>query len=448
MTLESKKRAIFELTIGSECFDFSSSFDAAIEQAKLEIQVFNETVESVKEIQPECDKLDYVLAASVGALCGIIDIFLVGKPGQSPLGTITDQWFANRTMDFAKMCGWKGEGEKSAIRFLEGRFKIPYDQKVIPGELNFLSPKNHHFKSLAHNPTLCGLFFSILDQFQSTSHFVTGSQIWIEMSDEGFELRGSTILSKLFCAFFNWLGHLISDVAGSSGRTMRGMGVPSPFWAWTNDVAAIRSSLNITASQFDETINNLAIRVFTEGFDARFQTTQAIPVFINSILVRTIYAVRRLFRYLSNVPLNERSLEKMWIQCEPFTNPTVNRMLTVAHGTFCLLDIGDATARGIITGGGTINLTEFFLRLNVIGIGQFDLKEKAIIENYLAELEQLAEKYNDRTLLNFVNDFQNSDCYIAAFHKSVKLAELRGVPQEKTLFAKTDIDEYFRKDGF
>ena len=37
----------------------------------------------------------------------------------------------------------------------------------------------------------------------------------------------------------------------------------------------------------------------------------------------------------------------------------MKRMLTVAHGTFCLVDIGDATIRGFATGGGYFNTAEF-----------------------------------------------------------------------------------------
>lgn len=202
---ESKSGMVLDLTIQNDNFDFASSISTALEQADLEIQTLNETIASIKGLKPDCDRLDYILAASSGALCGIIDIFLVGKPGESPLGDITDKWFANRTMDFAKLCGWKGEGEKSAIRFLENKFKVPYDQTGrgdAASSIFDLSPSNHHFKSLAHNPTLCGLFFSILDQFQNTSHFVSGGQlISLEKADDKFELRGHDVPSKLFCAF-------------------------------------------------------------------------------------------------------------------------------------------------------------------------------------------------------------------------------------------------------
>jgi len=157
-------------------------------------------------------------------------------------------------------------------------------------------------------------------------------------------------------------------MSGSSRSKGRGAGIPSPFWAWTNDIIAIKRSLNIPASQFDETVNELALNIYKEGFDARFQAAQAIPVFINETVVRIIYAVRRLIKYFLNTAKADRSFKLMWHTCEPFSNATIKRMLTVAHGTFCVMDIGDATIRGFITGAGTFNLTEFFLRLNIIGV--------------------------------------------------------------------------------
>lgn len=463
---------VLDLTIQNDSFDFASSISSAFEQADIEIQALDETVNSIKGLKPECDKLDYILAATSGALCGIIDIFLVGKPGESPLGDITDKWFTAQTMDFAKLCGWKGEGEKSAIRFLEKKFKIPYDQTGRGDAASYifdLSPANHHFKSLAHNPTLCGLFFSILDQFQNTSHFVSGGQlISLEKADDEFELRGRDVPSKLFCAFVNWFGHLISDMSGSSGGSGRGMGIPSPFWAWTNDIIAIKSSLGIPITQFNESVNELALNIYKSGYDARFQAAQAIPVFINEMVVRTIYAVRRLLRYFSSTEKEDRSFKLMWHTCEPFSNSTVKRMLAVAHGTFCVMDLGDATVRGFVAGSGTFNPTEFFLRLNIVGVGRFAIslygegkrvlcywraekeaafarKEKIIVENYIEGLNILASKYDDSTLLTFVEDLRNSDTYISAFNKTAELAKLRDVPQERILHSKSDIDAYFRK---
>lgn len=467
-----KSDIILDLNIDDDRFGFATSIDEALAQAEVELVVLNETVESIKELKPQCDKLDYILAASSGALCGVIDIFLVGKPDESPLGDITDKWFANRTIDFAKLCGYKGDKNSlsSAINFLEEKFKIPYDQSVGGGifrELINLTPSNHHFKSLGHNPTLLGLFFSILNQFTNTSDFVSnGELISLNNSDGKFELQGKNIPSKLFCGITNWIGHLISDVSGSSGSKGRGMGIPSPIWAWSNDVIAIKAKLNIPVTEFDKSVNELALKLFKKGYDVRFQTTQAIPVFINEMIVRLLYSIRRLIGYYISVPKNDRSWGLLWKSCEPFSNATVKRMLTVAHGTFCIIDIGDATIRGFKKGIGSFNVFEFVLRLNVVGVGRFAIslygetkraisydharessdfaaKEITIVENYIEGLKILSAKYDDARLLTFIADFKKSDAYIKAFERSVQLAELRNVPANRILKDKADIDRYF-----
>lgn len=471
-----KKDILLNLSVEDGGFDFSTSIADAMAKAETELVVLNETVDSIKGLKPDCDKLDYILATSSGALCGIIDIFLVGKPGESPLGNITDKWFVARTIDFAKLCNPEKknfDSLDSALRFLEKKFKVPYDQTGLgdAGKTIFdLTAKNHHFKSLAHNPSLLGLFFSILDQFSNTSHFVTDGQlVSLQQADEKWELRGGNIPSKLFCGFANWIGHLISDVSGSSSSAAkgnRGTGLPSPLWTWTNDIIAIKAKLGLSVTETDKAMNKLALNIFEKGYDIRFQTAQAIPVFLNELLVRLIYAIRRLFRYFSEIPKTERSFALMWKKCEPFSNATVKRMLTVAHGTFCLVDVGDAVGRSLIAGGGTFNAVEFVLRLNVVGVGRFAIslygetrraisynhakkefdfasKETVIVSNYIEGLKILAHQYDDHHLLMFISDFEKSDAYIEAFGKSVTLAEVRNVPVNRILKSKPDIDKYF-----
>lgn len=466
---ENTRQIVLAIGIDKDGFEFASSLDSAILHADGELVQLSETIQTVDSLKPDCDKLDYALAASAGALCGLMDIFLVGKPGETKLGEMTDGWFEDRVTDFAKLCGWDGKDTASAIRYLEQKFKIPYDQtgRGIASEIFDLTPENHHFKSLGHNPTLFGLFFSILDQFTNQSHFVTdGELVALQDADGGFELRGNNAPAKLFCGFFNWFGHLISDMSGSSGSKGRGMGVPSPFWAWTSDIVAIRRQLGIDVTDFDKNLSELALNVYKQGFDLRFQAVQAIPVLFNEAVVRLLYAVRRLVRYLKKSNRQDRSFQGMWSACEPFSNPTIKRMLTVAHGTFCMLDVGDAIARGIAAGAGTFNAAEFVMRLNIAGVGRFSIslygetkrafeinsarqsalfaqREQTIVEDYLSGLHRLAQVYDDERLVCFVDDFRCSDMYIEAFEKSVQLAEMRKVDRDKLLKTKTDIDEYF-----
>ena len=169
---------ILEMDVIEDGSNFASSIEIALTAAETEMQSFKETINSIQILRPNCDKLDYALAASSGVLCGIMDIFLVGKPGESMVGDVTDKWIGNRTADFARLCGWDDKGDtSSAIRFLEKKFKISYDQRGAGdagGIVYDLNPTNHHFKSLGHNPTLLGLFISIVDQFTNQSHFISG----------------------------------------------------------------------------------------------------------------------------------------------------------------------------------------------------------------------------------------------------------------------------------
>ena len=152
----------------------------------------------------------------------------------------------------------------------------------------------------------------------------------------------------------------------------------------------------------------------------------------------------------------------MWIECKPYSNPTISRMLTVAHGTFCLVDVGDATIRGFVGGGGNFNPVEFFLRVNLIGGGRFTIslygeakreinyynakqdaiqasKEKTILNNYIDGLNILKEKYDDQKYLTFVEDLKKGD-YQIAFDKTTILAKKRGGPHVDNI---VEIKKYF-----
>ncbi|KXT77030.1 hypothetical protein [Streptococcus sp. DD12] len=471
---------LLDFEIGETTYAFASDIETATHLSELELaEVVSQLDESsalLAQLTPDCDKTDYILAACSGVLCGVMAIFLVGEPGDSPIGELTDHWFEKRTMGFAKLCGWdnqKNDSASSAIRFLEKKFKIPYDQRGAGDAASWvfdLNPKNHHFKSLGHNPTLLGLFFSILDQFSNSSHFVSGGElISLVEADNTFQLRGLDLPSKLFSGFINWLGHLMSDISGSSGGKGRGMGIPSPLWSWTNDLIAIKRKLHMPLGSFDKAMNELALEIYKQGYDVRFQTSQVIPVLVNELVVRSLYSVRRLLSYFLGHDDKDSSFTLLWQSCEPFANATVKRMLTVAHASFCAVNAGDALARGFMTGAGGFNPVTCCMRLNIVGVGRFAIslygevdrakkirstkeemvvlrQEKLILTDYVDGLKTLAESYDDKDLLSFIEELKESHCDIKAFEKSTALAEKRNVSEHQILRHKSDIDAYFKGD--
>lgn len=308
-----------------------------------------------------CDKYDYMIAGTCGLIGGLVDVLFVGVPGKGALGKWTDKQTDNAVEGFAKLNGWKGprtEGKEtpSAIGFLERKFKINYDHNTTyatGGAVHNMSPSNHHVKSLGHSPDLVGLFFSILDQFSNTAHFVDKGKL-IRVNTETFELSGSNIVAKIFAGFMNWLGHLFSDMAGSSGGrgkidAGRGSGIPMPFYS-------LLQFINIGSfGQHRQTFSTIAVKVFESGYDLRHGLAMAIPVLITELLTRIMWVIKQRFYH-----------EQDWRDCIPTANnPELRRMLLIGHGTLCLVDTTDAALR---SGG---NIVAFMLRSNLIAWARF-----------------------------------------------------------------------------
>ena len=299
------------------------------------------------------DKYDYLTAIACGTISGLVDAFLVGSPGNSVLGAWTDEQAENCVKAFAKMNGWNPQSGnennvKSAIRALENKFKVNYDQQTSASIDNFIgmSASNHHMKSLAHSPSPIGLLFSLINQFTSTSAFLSdGRLIWVDT--ETFELQGGNFVSKLFCGIANWIGHLFSDVAGSSTSKGRGSGIIMPFYELFN--LCNFGSIDVNGTK--KTIADLATNAFESGYDLRFGAAMAIPVILCEVTIRLIWGIRRYFQYKK--PLNE---------CIPtMKHDDLRVMLLIGHGSLCLVDGVDAIIR---SGGNPLN---FVLHLNLVG---------------------------------------------------------------------------------
>ncbi|ELH4810980.1 hypothetical protein Q9X96_004066 [Vibrio vulnificus] len=315
--------------------------------------------EDVK-IGAECDKWDYVFSACSGVLAGLVDSFFVGSPSDSKLLEHADSTMNSLVENFAKLNGWDGpknnaDSTKSAIAFLERAFPVNYDHnhgKVVNDYMR-MTPSNHHLKSLAHSPSPIGLIFSIIDQFRGTATFIDNGQL-ITVTAES-KLQGGTVISKIFCAFVNWIGHIMSDIAGSSGGKGRGTGVPIPFYE-------LLQTINIGSFEHmgeQRSFADICVKVFEQGYDARFGMVQAIPVFMVELFTRVFCIIRHRFQY-----------RRSWAECMDFLkldkSPRLRKMLLVGHGTLCLVDAGDAFVRNP-----NFSWVGFFSRLNFVAWMRF-----------------------------------------------------------------------------
>ena len=360
----------------------------------------------------KCDKYDYLAAVACGAIGGMIDIFLVGAPGDSVLGKWTDAQVDNVVKGFANLSGWSPRADKadnvaSAIGFLEKKFKVNYDHRYSADVDNLfnMSTKNHHMMSLAHSPDVIGLFFSILNQFTSTASFIANGQL-IAIRSETFELQGGNFISKIFSGIANWFGHVMSDIAGSSGsraNTGRGTGVVMPFY----ELFGFCKFGKFNVGKDKQDLATIATRAFQEGYDFRFGLAMAIPVVITDLSIRLIWSLRRYFQY--GKPLKE---------CIPTQkNADLRVMLLFGNGTLCVMDGIDA---GVRSGG---NFLAFFMRLNLIAWFRFVtlvLKEICIRAGISAPLQAYLEAYKriNEALLIYLHELEKID--IERFRKETE----------------------------
>ncbi len=364
------------------------------------------------QTEDKCDKYDYLVAVACGAIGGMIDIFLVGAPDDSVLRSWTDTQADNAVKGFAKMVGWNPKEAQvgnvaSAIGFLERKFKVKYDQRHSSDVNNLfnMSTKNHHMKSLSHSPDIIGLFFSLLNQFKSTSSFIADGQV-ITINTETFDLQGGNFIAKLFCGIANWFGHIMSDIAGSSGsrgNAGRGTGVVMPFY----ELFQFCKFGKFSVGKDKQDLAAIATRAFQEGYDFRFGIASAIPVVITDLSIRLIWALRRYFQY--GKPVKE---------CIPtHKHADLRVMLLFGNGTLCVMDGIDA---GVRSGG---NFLAFFMRLNLVAWFRFVtlvLKEVCIRAGIADALQMNIEAYKriNEALLLYLRELEKID--IALFIKETE----------------------------
>lgn len=441
----------------------------------------------------KCDKYDYMIAAFCGGAAGLIDVFFVGDPLTSILGKQVDK-VADGFVQKAAQFFWKndqrttGKSKKmpqtleQCISYLEQAFPVNYDARyakdlvVEEGVLGGMRPLNHHLLSLAHSPDPIGLIFSIIDQFMGYATFVDNGKIIhvVPKKTSGAipYMQGTDLPSMLFCGFVNWIGHLLSDLVGSSstrkaGKTGRGAGIPMPFY----ELFLICDFGNIDGKTLSETM----ISVFEEGYDARFGATMAIPVVMNELMIKVIWMIRQKF-----------VRKKTWKESIPTSKHADLRiMLIVGDATLCLVDGADAAAHGIIEG----NVISFICHLNLVGwtrlimlvleelrirygfvvaeaINQFvdkmleDIQlpaERKLIKDFYLRLEeydqqlagllaefvaQIEKEYNELYVeINATFDERNSRS-IRAEH-SIKLAQISGVSEDRIVKSRKDLDDLF-----
>ncbi len=235
-----------------------------------------------------------------------------------------------------------------AISKLEEHYKLPLDN-VFQGEKG-INAVTHHLDDLAHHPTPAGLIAALIGKFLRVAILVGKDGHWhIKFVKQDFKewlkviapLAISAILTWLLYvvkkkkseevnklpkpirnlivllaqtpaavailkATADWLGHLASDMAGSSSsayKGKRGKGVSGVFLSLLKEFSSIwplnRTPLPKVITDMYEN-DNLDLRTELGMFEdiSKYIGKQTIPVIGGEIVVRTFYFVRHLVQEL------------------------------------------------------------------------------------------------------------------------------------------------------
>ena len=349
---------------------------------------------SIDKLTNHADKLDYAVSIASGIIAGIIDILFVGK---FDLQEGRD-WSSEKINDFvttvAKKQGYEGDDLQGAIRHLE-KFGAPSDSVYN----DFGGGLQHHLRDFAHHASPVGLVFSMLTQFTQKAYGTNTAGAFIVVPIDKTTFIGDSVPTKITFGLVYWVLHMASDMAGSSGAPGAGTGIPGPILS----IVKLLSSTPIFNNK--DQVNELSLKVsklfngtllaekdangkIIKGADGKplihqmdlrgelgvmhQLAKQTLPVIVNEAFVRGFYFINRLIDEVKD----KQSLKEVdWDKTIPIGNRTIERMMTIATGTFTAIDTLDAVIEGAINS--KANWAEFgrqvVLRLNFVGIGRFTI---------------------------------------------------------------------------
>ena len=335
----------------------------------------------------KAEREDYIVAASIGASTGILNIFWQKQFDLSKAHTWGREKVEGFVFDIAKCARFKSDGKdlNDAIRFLEDKFPLASD-KLTP---EFGGGLQHHLRDFAHHPSPVGLLMSILAQFTGKGYGTDTSGAFVIFDLPADALIGKTFPEKLFYGTIIWAGHLVSDMAGSSGALGEGTGIPGPILSFLKELSALPVFKNEGADNaFSKWISKLFNGTLIRDADGKpiridFRTelgvadqvlSQAKSVITNECLVRGYYFLSRLKDELSRNDVRSlKDLEGIDVKrVIPTHERSLVRMLTISSSVFVLTNLGIAVGKAAITCKGDARRFAggILLNLNFIGIGR------------------------------------------------------------------------------
>ena len=364
---------------------------------------------------------DYILAAASGTLMGALSVLWQKDFNLADARKLGSDKIEKIVIGAAQRVGPYKETPtiEDAIRFLEKTFPFVGDKLTAA----FGGGLQHHLRDFSHHPSPVGLVCSLLMQFTGKGFGTKtdGTFAIFDLPADAMKdglLVGRNVPEKILYGTVKWLFHLISDMAGSSSTPGAGTGIPGPLLSFLKEASALPffRDLSIgyegkmrTLSQWiskafngtllkDEDGNPLRFDLRTEVGLAEQILTQVPAVLANECIVRGFYTITRFVDELKRCDVSSvKDLARINpSRFLPLNSRALTRMLTVASGSFVVVNSGIAAVRAVVEGtasGGVGAVPLFFMRLNYAGIGRFAFALRADSSYIYEDVEAWWEQY-------------------------------------------------------
>lgn len=362
-----------------------TEIDKKLDTISERIEELNAEIDSLTN---QADGLDYAVAVASGIITGLIDSFFVGETeiDIEKIQATLEEKYHTANDDEYRHTNKDGKWTDSATY--------------------------HRLDDLAHHPTVLGLVAAILVRYFRLVVFVDGQdgkphiffadksanektrklekeqliKAWVGVifsglfmwlaniaenkCDEVYDGEMPEALRKiinmlgsapLIIEFLKtadvWIGHMMSDVSTSQG-------IPGVFLSLLKELSALPVIRDTKLPALVDDLYNSGVMNLSVWGGVVFTAAkkQAMPVIINEALVRGFYFVRRL---ITEYRTHQNFKKVNWDAVIPLGNRTVERMMTIASGTFVAFDVADSAIR---SGGFNASC---ILRINFVGIGRF-----------------------------------------------------------------------------
>lgn len=300
-----------EASAGSNCELESIFTEAELKSNEAAIRLLNEEFNQIHRL----DKIDISISAAAGLLGGAIDILLIGIPHKTADGLKAGSLSNYIRSEFDKKFPTE-QMEKLANSKIS---KVPYDAQDNRNTevfVNGLSAYYHRLLSLGHDPIL-GFIVGVADILSGKMTTIDKTGKLVVQAIENYSDRKE---QTIFAAIAKQIVHFKSDITTS-------MGLPAPMMALFN----LLQFGNI--GEAEQTIAEIVQGMYFEGYDFIHFCSMSIPTMIIEVVVRLLYALKRIKEGLSIKKSIPFSLNRE-------KNPKLATMLFIAHSGATAINAG------------------------------------------------------------------------------------------------------------